>query len=137
MDAAPPILSPSKADQLRKDARRFEHSIERSLNDFNRKLLLLKASSAALTGGAGGAEQQPLMQHDPFAEAEATATDIEQELKVPCAIALNRQRITPPPPCLHSQSLGEINQVMSQTSDASSSAAMQRHKEILQVCILS
>jgi hypothetical protein len=85
MEAAPPpaLHSPAKVDQLRKDARRLEHSVERALNDFNRKLLLLKASGSLLAGGggSGGVEQQPLLQPDSFAEAEAAAAEIELELQ--------------------------------------------------------
>ena len=78
-----PFHPPSQLEQLRKDARRSEHSIERGLNDFNRKLLLLKASGSAIVGNSSGnTEQQPLMQADAFAEAEATAVDLEQELQV-------------------------------------------------------
>ena len=83
-----PFHPPSQLEQLRKDARRSEHSIERGLNDFNRKLLLLKASGSAIVGSSSGnAEQQPLMQADAFVEAEATAVDLEQELQVPCLFA--------------------------------------------------
>lgn len=84
---SPSFQSPGRLEQLRKDARLLEHSIERGLNDFNRKLLLLKASGSALIGGSGGGssssvEQQPLMQPDAFADAEAAAADIEHELQV-------------------------------------------------------
>ncbi len=84
MEAPSPSSSlqvPAKLEQLRKDARRLEHSVERCLNDFNRKLLLLKASGGVLTSGSG-VEQQPLLQQDSFAEAEAAAADIELELQV-------------------------------------------------------
>jgi hypothetical protein len=83
---SPSFQSPARLEQLRKDARHLEHSIERGLNDFNRKLLLLKASGSALVGSSGGGsssvEQQPLMQPDAFADAEAAAADIEHELQV-------------------------------------------------------
>jgi hypothetical protein len=83
MDSPSALVSPSKLELLRKDARRLEHSIERSLNDFNRKLLLLKASGSTLVSSGGGSsvEQQPLIQTDAFADAEAAAADIELELQ--------------------------------------------------------
>jgi hypothetical protein len=89
---APNLVSPVKLEQLRKDARRVEQTVERSLNDLNRKLLLLKSpnstiasssssSSSSTINSSNSAEQQPLIQNDAFAEAETCAADIELELQ--------------------------------------------------------